>query len=323
MEQYTIGIDIGGTKVIAALVNGAGHIVKRSDFATTVERGYKSILQELIHHVSELLAEFSPEKVVGIGIGMAGQISRETGVVHLAPNLQWKEVPLKEDLETALHLPVAITNDVRAAALGEWNYGAGKGCPDAVYIFVGTGIGGGIICNGEILSGHSNTAGEIGHIVVDWNGPLCHCGNYGCAEAYAGGWAIAAQAKESLRHNKYSKIRELSHDSESEITAKVVVEAARMGDQIAETILQRAEQALGTLAVNIIHAFNPKQLVFGGGVINGTPELIGKIEEYAKKRALRAALVEVAFTHSVLKSEAGAIGASCIARKLPKIEKVL
>jgi glucokinase len=192
---WSVGVDLGGTKVEAAHVDADGHLQRRLRRPTDVKDGPQAVKLEIVDAVRELV-EGAGSPPAGVGVGVAGQIEAGSGVVRFAPNLDWHDVPFQADLGAALGLPVVVTNDVRAAAWGEWLHGAGRGCDDLVCLFVGTGIGGGVVSGGQMLSGCSNTAGELGHMVVDLGGPTCHCGNRGCLEALAGGWAIARRARE-------------------------------------------------------------------------------------------------------------------------------
>ena len=197
MGLTAVGVDLGGTKIAAALVNEQGRILKSSRLSTNVEGGASAVVAQTTELVKEL-AGISGSSVVGIGVGVAGQIEAESGVVRFAPNLDWHDVPLQSQLSAACSLPVVITNDVRAITWGEWLFGAGKGCDDLICAFVGTGIGGGVVINGKVVSGCSNTAGEIGHITIDLHGSKCSCGNHGCLETLAGGWGIAHQAEQAV-----------------------------------------------------------------------------------------------------------------------------
>ena len=196
-SQWALGVDLGGTKVEVAQVDVTGHLLQRLRRPTDVKDGAKAVEAEIVDAVHEL-AEGVGAPPAGVGVGVAGQVEAGSGRVGFAPNLGWHNLPFQADLRRALGLPVVVTNDVRAATWGEWLHGAGQGCDDLVCLFVGTGIGGGVVSGGQMLSGSSNTAGELGHIVVDLHGPTYHCGNQGCLEALAGGWAIARLAREAV-----------------------------------------------------------------------------------------------------------------------------
>jgi len=197
-ESLTLGVDLGGTKVETSLVDITGHILASHRLPTQSEKGPDGVIADIIECVKNCLGEAS-KTAQALGVGMAGQIEKYTGIVRFAPNLGWHNIALRTMLEEALVLPVVVTNDVRAATYGEWLYGAGQGVDDLVCLFVGTGVGGGIISSGKLLEGCNNTAGELGHLTIITDGRQCHCRNRGCLEAYAGGWAIAERAQEAVR----------------------------------------------------------------------------------------------------------------------------
>ncbi len=313
-NTWAVGVDLGGTKVEVARVDSAGRLHQRLRRPTNVKDGPEAVRREIVVLVRELekLAGSAP---IGIGIGLAGQIDPGKGVVIFAPNLNWHNVPFQSDLKQALGLPVAITNDVRAAAWGEWLHGAGKGCDDLVCLFVGTGIGGGIVSGGHMLFGCSNTAGELGHITIDLNGPPCTCGQRGCLEALAGGWAIEKIAQEAvaLEPSAGALLTELAGDAPGGITAKTVAEGVRAGDLLSLRLIERVMQALIAGCTTIINAFNPCRLILGGGVIEGLPQLVDQIDKGVRKRALPAATNSLQVLRAKLGNDAGVVGAATLA----------
>lgn len=292
-----IGVDIGGTKIDVALVHENGKIISREYIETRAERSPQEIQQDIIASIKKLMQFAQPS---AIGVGMAGQVNPQNGEVYFAPNLKWHHEPLGQNLKNAFGLPVLVSNDVRVGTWGEWKFGAGRGCDDLICIFVGTGVGGGIVSCGKLLQGQSNTAGEVGHMVVDFHGPLCHCGNKGCVEAYAGGWAISQRYEEMVK-------------SGISLSAKSVIQAALQGDPNAVYILEEAIEALTAVSLSLIHALNPAKLIFNGGVVNSHPEFINLIAEKIQKRALKSALINLQIQAGDLKSDAGVIGAANMA----------
>ena len=232
MGPLTLGVDLGGTKVETALVDAEGHILASSRYPTESEKGPAGVIADIKASVKVCLSEASG-KVVALGIGVAGQVDRMAGAVRFAPNLGGRDVPLGSELEKGLGLPVVVTNDVRAATWGEWCHVAGQGVSDLVCLFVGTGIGAGVISGGKFLEGTSNSAGELGHMTLVAGGRTCRCPNYGCLEAYAGGWAIAERAQEAVLHNPAvgQSLVSLAGAVES-ITAATVSQAFRDGDPL-------------------------------------------------------------------------------------------
>lgn len=310
-KKWGIGVDIGGTKIAIGRVDETGHLDQLITVKTDVKGGAPAVINQIITAVNELQQD--PQKKANtLGVGMAGQIDADSGNVHFAPNLYWHDVPLKKLLQDALKIPVSVVNDVRSSAWGEWKHGAGKGCNDIVCIFVGTGIGGGIISGGHLLIGNSNTAGELGHTTIELQGRKCTCGNHGCLEAIAGGWAIAERAREAITQNPKDGTMLLKHaDGDiKNVTTKMVVESAHNGDPLANKLIEDTIEALIAGSVTFVNAFNPKKLIFGGGVINGLPEIVNKIAKGVKQRALKAACKDLEVVQAQLGSNTGVIGSA-------------
>lgn len=174
-DTWAVGVDLGGTKLEVARVDSAGRVHQRLRRTTNVKEGPETVKKEIVD-LARQIQKLAGSPPIGVGIGLAGQIDPHESVVIFAPNLYWHNVPFQSDLKQTLRLPVVITNDVRAVACGEWLHGAGEGCDDLVCLFVGTGIGGGVVSGGRMLTGCSNTAGELGHMTIGFNGPSCTCG---------------------------------------------------------------------------------------------------------------------------------------------------
>jgi len=315
-EMCAIGIDLGGSKIEVALVDRMGVVIKRRRLATDVVGGPEAIAGQIVGGVKELL-EDEALSAIGVGVGVAGQIELNTGLVHFAPNLGWHEVQFQSMLSEALGFPSVITNDVRAATWGEWLFGAGKGCDDLICVFVGTGIGGGVVSGGRMISGCGNTAGELGHITVSLHGPDCTCGNQGCMEALAGGWAIARRARSAARGIPATAavLLEMAGGRPEDISTQMVAEAYRRNDPLACRLLDEAAEALVAGAVTLVNAFNPRRLILGGGVIQGLPELVDRVDQGVRQRALRAATTPLEISISELGNEAGVIGAAALAMR--------
>jgi glucokinase len=312
--MWAIGIDLGATKIEVAGIDSSGVVLKHLRRSTNVESSVEKIEAEIIEMARDIIGSVGFKPKVA-GVGMAGQIDPKKGMVIFSPNLSWHNIPLQEVLAKELGIPVAVTNDVRAAAWGEWLYGAGRGYNDIVCIFVGTGIGGGIISNGLMLAGCSNSAGEVGHITIDRNGPVCTCHNKGCLEAIAGGWAIARDAQKAAVDDPIAgaAILDLANGNPQKITAKIVAMAAHNGDTLALKIVERVADALIAGAVSLVNAFNPCMLILGGGVIEGLPELVGIIDKGIRSRALGTATLNLKVVQSHLHNYAGVIGAAAFA----------
>ncbi|MCL4465573.1 MAG: ROK family protein [Chloroflexi bacterium] len=316
-DPWAIGVDLGGTKVEVAHVDLAGQIRRRLRRPTDVKDGPAAVEAEIVAAVSEL-REAGGAPPIAVGVGVAGQIEAASGVVRYAPNLGWHDVPLQADLQQALGLPIAVTNDVRAATWGEWLHGAGQGCDDLVCLFVGTGIGGGVVSGGRMLIGGSNTAGELGHMTIDLHGSSCHCGNRGCLEALAGGWAIARRAQEAIGADRSAgaSLLRLADGRQDAVTARIVAEAAHAGDPLARELVEEVAQALIAGAIGIVNGFNPSRLVLGGGVIEGQPELVARVARGVSEQALEAASTALQVLPARLHNDAGVVGAAALAMRL-------
>ena len=311
-DLCAVGVDLGGTKIEIAIVDHGGRLQQRVKHPTDVEAGPDAILAGITGAVRGLIAE-TGSTPIGVGVGLAGQVDSKQGLVRFAPNLGWRDLPFQRDLTRALQLPVIVTNDVRAATWGEWLHGAGKGCDDLVCLFVGTGIGGGVVSAGRVLSGCSNTAAELGHMTVDLNGPPCTCGNQGCLEALAGGWALARQAREATATEAGALLLQMADGRPEALTAKLVADAAKAGDPLAERLIDEAARALTAGAVSLVHAFNPCRLILGGGVMEGLPHLVGVIDRGVRLKALPASTEPLQVLPAKLGGDAGVIGAATLA----------
>jgi len=312
--KHAIGVDLGGTKIAVALVDSNGQMKKVIKRPTDVAGGPIAVKHQIVEAVNEVLKDTPPIPPAGLGIGVAGQIELGTGVVLFAPNLDWHDEPLQSDLQEALAIPVAIVNDVRAATWGEWLFGAGKGCDDLVCIFVGTGIGGGIVSRGRMISGSSNSAGEIGHTIISIKGRACTCGSSGCMESIAGGWALARQAQnEATKDPKAaSMLLEKADNNIENITAKTVAAAFLEGDRLASRLMDEVTEALIAGAVSLVNILNPKRLILGGGIVEGLPHIVGLVERGIRAKALKSATGSLEVCLSRLGNDAGVVGAAAM-----------
>jgi glucokinase len=315
-DPWAVGVDLGGTKVEVARIDTTGRVVRRVRRPTEVSGGAAAVENEIVEAVRELVRS-AGSPPTGVGVGVAGQVDPDSGMVRFAPNLDWHDVPLGDDLSKALDLPVVVANDVRVAAWGEWLHGAGRGCDDLICLFVGTGIGGGVVSGGQMLSGCSNSAGEVGHMTVDLRGPACHCGNRGCLEALAGGWAISRDAQEAALADPIAAalLLEMAAGEPSAITAEFVSRAARAGDTLALRLVDGVAEALVAGAIGLTNAFNPCRLILGGGVIEGLPGLMQRVDHGVQQRALADSSGPLQVMPAQLHGDAGVVGAGALARR--------
>jgi glucokinase len=305
-NRHFIGIDIGGSKTIIAVVSEEGEVLNQKFFLTDVKSGPLKIIKNLIHEIKGLQTE-SKKKIQAIGIGIAGQVLLPEGIVKFAPNLYWHLVPLKGSIEEALNLPTVVMNDVRAATWGECKFGAGKGFDDILCLMIGTGIGGGVITRGTLLEGSNNSAGELGHFPLEFNGPKCTCGNNGCLEALAGGWAIAKRAKEVFS-------LDLNAPYVNNISAKDVLELLEKGDSRAAKIIDAAIRAIVVGCIGYVNVFNPSLLIIGGGLGLALPNLISHIEKGVREKCLGAASEKLKIVKTSLLENAVTIGSAAFSR---------
>ncbi|HNW34656.1 MAG TPA: ROK family protein, partial [Candidatus Ozemobacteraceae bacterium] len=264
--SHTIGIDLGGTKIAAGLCKN-GKIIRQFIVLTHAERSSDAVLETMIEAARKAIADTPVTDIAGIGIGAAGQIDPLTGSVIYAPNLNWKDVPLGKTLAKALSLPVRVTNDVRAATIAEWRYGAGKGLDNFMNIFVGTGIGSGMVLNGQLAEGATNSAGEIGHICLDPEGPLCGCGKKGCFEAFSSGKALENHVKSLFSDVTHGPLFDLTEGNPDKISGRIIGQAAKAGDKTALSSLHRVGRYLGFAIANVHTLLNPQVVLLGGGVM--------------------------------------------------------
>jgi len=314
MKKYRIGVDIGGTNIKIALVDFNGKIVYSNTTPTRAEMGYEAGINNIKQAIKELMAETKADEktIEAIGFGLPGQIDYKSGIVKNLPNIPgWVNIPLAQIIEDEFKITTKLDNDVRCAALGELNFGAGKGCENLICITVGTGIGSGIVLNGKLVRGAANAAGEIGHIKMDMTGgPLCGCGDYGCFEAYASGPAIVTMAKEYISGGKSAKYKEMANDGI--ITPYIVAQAALQGDAVSIQIFKQMGKIIGTGLTSVINLLNPEKIIIGGGVADAGDILLEPIRKTIADRAMPIQAQAVQIVPAQLANTAGVIGASLL-----------
>ena len=318
-KEYVIGVDLGGTKILTALADLEGNILKRSRVLVGELKDKDTVVTKIKETINNVIKETEVDlvEVAGIGLGCPGPLDIEEGLIHHTPNLDLDNINIKEELSD-LKPPIFLENDANAAALGEYYFGAGQGVENMVYITVSTGIGGGIIINGDIYHGASDGAGEIGHLTLDPQSDIqCGCGNYGCWEALASGTALSRLGAEALEENKDTMIADLV-DEANEVDGAVIAEAAQAGDEVALELIDTLAYRLGTGLASLINIFNPSRIVFGGGVSNSWPLLKDKIEETIATRAMKSLWKEAEIIPAKLSSDVGVMGA--IATALAQLE---
>ena len=311
--QPVIAVDVGGTKTIVAAVLSDGKVISRRFYLTQADEGATEVIKRLSSAINKSIsqAKSTGKEPIGIGIGVAGILDTRRGIVTTSPNLPgWRNVPVREIIAARSGLATFLINDANAAALGEYNFGAGRGFDNMLYITVSTGIGGGIIINGELSSGADGCAGEWGHMTLEPDGPQCHCGNFGCLEALAGGWAIAKEAVTRIEKGESSAIAGLVDGRIDYITAEIVAKAARKGDRLASEIVSRAANYLGIGLASLVNIFNPDLIVIGGGLSKMGNMLLKPAKRIIKERAFELPAKTVRIVRAHLGSNAGIVGAA-------------
>lgn len=306
-------MDLGGTKIQAAVVDRAGRVIATHRTETDVEGGPSKAAADIVNCVHACAPDLSG--IGAVGVGVAGQVDAATGTVRSAPNLGWHDFPLADRLESVLGIPVVVENDVRAITWGVWRHGAGRDIDDLIVMFVGTGVGGGIVSGGQLLTGDRGVAGELGHATLVADGRLCTCGRRGCVEAYTGGWAIAARAREAIEADPEAGQAMLDAAGKGEVTAVVVSQAAADGDRFAAELLEETGRYLGAAAVGLVHALNPRRIVLGGGVVDGNPFLVEVVAAAVKADAIPIFADRLEVRQSDLGPQAGVIGSASLARR--------
>ncbi|MFC6713548.1 ROK family glucokinase [Branchiibius cervicis] len=315
---WSIGIDIGGTKIAGGLVDESGRIVQHERVATPATDPHNIVVA--VGGLIQRLAEQSPQPLTGAGVASAGYIDKIGSTVLFAPNLAWRDEPLKARLAAYTDLPVLIENDANAAAFGEFRHGAGRDIDDMIMVTVGTGVGGGIVIGGRLLRGAFGLAGEIGHMRVVPGGTRCGCGNRGCLEAYGSGTALVREAREMvISGSAYAaRLAELCHDDPSTLIGAQVTQAAQEGDPASQELLSELGRWIGEACASLAALFDPELFVIGGGVADAGDLLLEPIHAgFAAQLTGRGYRPEAKFVKAELGNDAGVIGAAALAAELP------
>ncbi len=312
-DTTVIGLDLGGTKILGALVDRRGKIIAREK-KRIEDHSVKAIVDNLVECVNSVCgqANINLAGVAGIGIGAPGTLDFERGTVLFAPNIHWRNVPLRALVEKQTGIKTFVDNDVNLGTLGEHTWGVGKGSQDAVGIFIGTGIGGGIILGGKLFYGFNKTAGEIGHMVLKPGGPKCGCGNRGCLEALASRTAIARRIWKAVRRGKPTVMAALVK-AESEIVSGVLAEAVRKRDKVVIKSLQIAAEHLGIAIGTLVNVINPEIIILGGGVMEALgPMMLPLVRRHARKNCFPHSFKGIKICTARLADDAGVLGGAAL-----------
>ena len=315
-ELPVLAIDIGGTKIIIALISDKGDMIAREYCPTLADEGLQPVIDRMLASVDHLLGlrNIDSSQVHSLSLASAGIIDMEKGIVTLSPNLPgWRDIPLRKIVEERVGIKTFLLNDANAAALAEHRLGAGKGTSNLMFVTVSTGIGGGIIIDDRLYFGASGGAGEIGHTTIDVNGPECVCGNVGCLEVLASGTALAGEAIRRIGDGEKSALIEMVAGKIENITAEEVALAAQGGDSLSLEVIARTAVYLGVGMVNLVHLFNPEIIVIGGGVSKMGDLLLEPVRQVVRERAFPLLAQAVRIVPARLGDDAGVFGAAIFA----------
>ncbi len=319
LDGPVVGIDLGGTKILAAVISRGGEILSRSKRKTRSERGPAEVLDRMAECARDAVqaAGLSMSDILAVGVGSPGPLDPIRGVVLHTPNLEgFVDVHIKGELESRLGLPVFVDNDVNVGMYGEFVYGAARGVQHAVGLFVGTGVGGGIIIDGRLHHGCSLNGGELGHMILETRGPRCGCGNRGCLEAFASRTAIQRDLKTAIKKGKETVVTQLVKGDLNKITSSVLKEAVEQKDAVVQQILKSVCKYLGIAVGSLLNILSPEVVVLGGGVVEAMPEFfIERVKKHAFRIAFPICCENVRIVPSALGDDAGIMGAGALARE--------
>ena len=314
---YILGVDIGRSMVSAIIMDLAGRVIEQDKEKTVETLPAQNVIHQVISMIQTVLSRsgIDKEDVLGIGIAIPGLLDAENGTVLFSPDFGWKDVNFAQPIQCEFQLPIQIENSNRAKAMGESWFGTGQLSSYFVAVNLGYGIGAAIIEHGELYYGSCGSSGELGHIMLKEDGPLCDCGNRGCLEALASGNAIAKTAQERLLEGESSIMPELAGGNISGIDAKIVFDAAKQNDALANEIVSVAAKYIGIGLANFINLIDPDMIVLSGGLVKAGPIFVDRIKEVTRIYQMKCAGRKVKIVISSLGDEASAIGAACLILK--------
>jgi glucokinase len=324
MPSYSIGVDLGGTNLRIAAVDGRGTLLEKTTIGTQVSLGRDRVIRDMVDAIRSLTVKLASQgELLGVGIGVPGIIDKDTGLLRESPNLPgWSDYPVGKEIESLLGKPVIIENDANVAALGEQWLGAARDYPSMCMVTLGTGVGGGLVLEGKIWGGMNGMAGEIGHLTVEPNGVLCGCGNHGCVERYASATAIVRMAREMIASGEAPELQRVADQSDKEFSARIVYQLALQGDKHAQAIFDRVGWALGVVIAALVNTLNLPMILIGGGVAAGWECFAPKMFEEVRRRsfvyvatapdpgAMKPQAKRTLISRALLGSDAGLYGAA-------------
>ena len=307
--KEVIGLDLGGTYIKVGLVDEKGDIIKKDQIPTKTEEGKK---ESVLHQMEIAISSVWKTGTSGIGIGTPGVVDNQ-GMVFEAPNLpQWDNLPLKKIFEEKFNIPVVVENDVNSITWGEYLFGAGKGCDTIICLTLGTGVGGGMVIHKKLFRGAKYSAAELGHISIDYRGPKCKCGSIGCIERFVGRDYIIERAVKEIQNGKTTLIYELAGNKIENITPKIISNAYKQGDKIAENIWIDVGICLGAMLAGLVNTINPDRIVIGGGISHAGEILFQTIKQTIKERAFKILSQNIEVVPAGLSTDAGIISGAAL-----------
>ena len=315
-ELPVLAIDLGGTKILAAIISSKYQVIAKKRCPTLADEGPQPVIERIFSVIDHLLSQqkINLSQLDSINLAAAGAIDFEKGIITSSPNLpDWHNVPLRDIIREKYGMNTFLINDASAAALSEHHFGAGQGTNNLIYLTVSTGIGGGIIIEDNLYAGASGSAGEIGHMTIDINGPRCNCGNIGCFEMLASGTAVAKEAMQRIKQGERSALTEIVGGKIGNITAEKVSIAAQDGDSLASEVILKAATYLGVGLVNLVNIFNPEMIVIGGGMAKMEDLLLNPARQVVIERAYQLPTRAVQIVSARLGDDSGVLGAAVFA----------
>ncbi|MBI4661456.1 MAG: ROK family protein [Verrucomicrobia bacterium] len=320
-QDHFVGVDLGGTKILAGVFNHHLKCAGRSKLSTKAQRGPDAVIERVARCVRDAVDEcdLDLKRIKGVGVGAPGPVDPESGKVIVGPNLSWEDVPLKKEVEKLLDVPVFVENDCNICTLGVYETELQSKPQHMVGIFIGTGIGAGLILNGKLFSGFNKTAGEIGHMILEVGGPKCSCGNRGCFEALASRQAIFRRIQTAVKDGQKTILTEMLGDDLTDMRSGDLRKALRRGDKFLERMIEEAAEYIGIGVANVINLLNPEVVVLGGGIIDALEDdMMAIIIETAKDYALSGTAKGIEILASKLADDAGIVGGAVLARRETK-----
>lgn len=310
--MYRIGIDLGGTNIVAGVVDESYHIIATAKCKTALPRPADAIVADMAAMCRQAVknAGLTMEDIVAVGVGSPGTCNSETGVVEYANNLGFENVPMREMLSALVNKPVSIENDANAAAYGEYVAGAAKGCNSCICITLGTGVGGGVIIDGKIMAGHNFAGAELGHTVIVVDGEPCSCGRDGCWEAYASATALIRQTKRAMEANPDSEMWKIAGDLDH-VSGRTAFDAMRAGDAVGQAVVDAYIRYIASGIANMVNIFQPEVLCVGGGICHEGETLMAPLRKHVEReRYTKNAASQTRLCIAELGNDAGIIGAA-------------